>query len=111
MEIGLAYDDFGAGQARLTELAEVPPDFIKLDRSLIRDIDRGIARQDVIKALNKVCADLEVESIAEGIETEAEAAICRGLGSRYGQGFLFGRPECLEKLDCHSPFLLGNSAG
>jgi EAL domain-containing protein (putative c-di-GMP-specific phosphodiesterase class I) len=97
LEIGLAYDDFGAGQARLTELAEVPPDFIKLDRSLVRDIDRSVARQDMIRALNRLCEDLEVESIAEGIETAAEAAVCRGLGCRFGQGFLFGRPEPLTQ--------------
>ena len=42
--VGLAYDDFGAGQSRLTELAEVPPDFIKLDMSLIRGIDLAEAR-------------------------------------------------------------------
>jgi EAL domain-containing protein (putative c-di-GMP-specific phosphodiesterase class I) len=98
LEIGLAYDDFGAGQARLNELAEVPPDFIKLDRSLVRDIDRSVARQDMIQALNRLCEDLEVESIAEGIETEREAAVCRRLGCRFGQGFLFGRPQALPRV-------------
>ena len=98
LEIGLAYDDFGAGQARLNELAEVPPDFIKLDRSLVRDIDRSIARQDMIQALNRLCEDLEVESIAAGIETEREAAVCRRLGCRFGQGFLFGRPQALPRV-------------
>jgi EAL domain-containing protein (putative c-di-GMP-specific phosphodiesterase class I) len=41
LNIGLAFDDFGAGQARLVELADAPPDYIKLDISLIRDIDRA----------------------------------------------------------------------
>jgi EAL domain-containing protein (putative c-di-GMP-specific phosphodiesterase class I) len=111
LEIGLAYDDFGAGQARLTELAEVPPDFIKLDRSLIRDIDRGAARQDVIKALNRVCADLQVESIAEGVETAAEAAVCQKLGCHYGQGFLFGRPQPLAQLAFGARLFTGSGVG
>jgi EAL domain-containing protein (putative c-di-GMP-specific phosphodiesterase class I) len=111
LEIGLAYDDFGAGQARLTELAEVPPDYLKLDRSLVRDIDRSVARQDMIRALNRLCDDLEVESIAEGIETAAEAAVCRELGCRFGQGFLFGRPKPLAEVALSEGHLAGSAAG
>ena len=71
--IGLAYDDFGAGQARLAELTEAPPDFIKLDMKLIRGIERSRPRQDIVQTLARVCADLGVQLIAEGIETENEA--------------------------------------
>jgi EAL domain-containing protein (putative c-di-GMP-specific phosphodiesterase class I) len=91
--IGLAYDDFGAGQARLTELTEAPPDFVKLDMKLIRGIERSKPRQEIIQALARVCTDLGVGLIAEGIETEAEALICQQLGCNYGQGFFFGRPQ------------------
>jgi EAL domain-containing protein (putative c-di-GMP-specific phosphodiesterase class I) len=96
--IGLAYDDFGAGQARLTELAEVPPDFIKLDRCLIHGIETAAARQDLVRALNRVSSDLGAATIAEGIETQAEADVCLALHCRYGQGFLFGRPQPLVSL-------------
>jgi EAL domain-containing protein (putative c-di-GMP-specific phosphodiesterase class I) len=98
LDIALAYDDFGAGQARLAHLADVPPDYIKLDRSLIRALDRGAARQDVIQALNSVCGDLNVKSIAEGIQTIAEADACRRLGCHFGQGFLFGPPRPVAQL-------------
>lgn len=91
--IGLAYDDFGAGQARLTELTEVPPDYVKLDMKLIRDIDRSKPRQEIVQTLIRVCNDLGVRVIAEGIETAAEAQTCQQLGCPYGQGYFFGRPQ------------------
>ncbi len=89
----LAYDDFGAGQARLLELAEVPPDFLKFDISLIRDIDTASkAKLTVLERLVAMALDIDISPIAEGIESEAESAICRDLGFAYGQGFLFGAP-------------------
>jgi EAL domain-containing protein (putative c-di-GMP-specific phosphodiesterase class I) len=93
MGIKLAYDDFGAGQARLAELAEVPPDFIKLDMALIRGLNGAKARQELIQALSGLSKDLGVVLIAEGIETSEEAASCLRLGCCYGQGFLLGRPQ------------------
>jgi len=91
--VGLAYDDFGAGQSRIAELAEVPPDYIKLDMRLIRDIDRMNNRQDVVRAICTAAASLGVAVIAEGLERKEEADTCKALGCRYGQGFLLGHPE------------------
>jgi EAL domain-containing protein (putative c-di-GMP-specific phosphodiesterase class I) len=96
--MSLAYDDFGAGQSRLSELAEVPPEYIKLDRSLIHQIDESTARQELVQALTRVITDLGAQVIAEGIETAEEARVCRNLGCRLGQGFLFGRPQPLPLL-------------
>jgi EAL domain-containing protein (putative c-di-GMP-specific phosphodiesterase class I) len=92
LNIGLAYDDFGAGQSRLMELVEVPPDFLKLDMSLVRDIDRSPKRQDLVRALVSVMCDLGIEVIAEGVERGEEAEICRELGCSLGQGYFIGRP-------------------
>jgi EAL domain-containing protein (putative c-di-GMP-specific phosphodiesterase class I) len=91
--IGLAYDDFGIGQARLTELADVPPDFIKLDKSLIHDIHLAQSRQELVRALTRVSTDLGICLIAEGIEAPEEAEVCRSLGCHFGQGYWFGRPQ------------------
>lgn len=89
----LAYDDFGSGQARLLELAEVPPDFLKFDISLIRGIDiASPAKRTILERLVAMAAEIDILPIAEGIESEAEATICRDLGFVYGQGFLFGSP-------------------
>src|SRR5262249_39652895 len=89
--IGLAYDDFGAGQARLTELTEAPPDYVKLDMKLIRGIEHSKPRQEIVQTLARICSDLGVQLIAEGIETQAEALACRQLGCRDGGGYYFGR--------------------
>jgi EAL domain-containing protein (putative c-di-GMP-specific phosphodiesterase class I) len=90
--IGLAYDDFGAGQSRLMELVEVPPDVIKLDMALIRDIDQSKKREDLVRALVAVMRDMGIQVLAEGIERAEEAAVCRELGCALAQGYLFGRP-------------------
>ena len=92
LDVGLAYDDFGAGQSRLMELVEVPPDYLKLDMSLVRDIDRSGKRQELVRALVHVMTDLGIAVLAEGVEREAEGATCIELGCALGQGYLYGRP-------------------
>lgn len=87
-----AYDDFGAGQARLIELSDIPPHYLKLDMRLIRGIESVKPRQDVVRALLGVIGTLGVRVIAEGIESEPVARICHDLGCHYGQGYLFGYP-------------------
>lgn len=95
----LAYDDFGAGQARLLELAEVPPDFLKFDLALIRDIDTASrAKLTVLERLVGMALELDIAPIAEGVESQAEADICREIGFAYGQGFLFGVPTPVNSL-------------
>jgi EAL domain-containing protein (putative c-di-GMP-specific phosphodiesterase class I) len=94
MSLGMqfAYDDFGAGQARLIELADIPPDYLKFDRAVIEGIEAATPRQEMVSALLRVVRRLGVRVIAEGVETELVAAICQRLGCDLGQGFLFGRP-------------------
>lgn len=93
MQIGLAYDDFGAGQTRLSELVEVPPDFLKFDMCLIRDIHEATSmRQQVLSTLVRMARELGVVTLAEGIENEGEARVCRELGFELAQGFYYGHP-------------------
>jgi EAL domain-containing protein (putative c-di-GMP-specific phosphodiesterase class I) len=94
--VGLAFDDFGTGQIRLAEMTAAPPDLIKIDMHLIREIDQSLARQDIVRALVQVASRLGVQVIAEGIETNEEADVCRQLGCVFGQGFLFGHPAPAE---------------
>jgi EAL domain-containing protein (putative c-di-GMP-specific phosphodiesterase class I) len=70
---------------------------IKLDMELIRGIDASMPRRIIVQSLVRMCRDLGILLIAEGIETEAEYTALRLLGLRYFQGFLFARPgfECL----------------
>ncbi|MCO6457675.1 MAG: EAL domain-containing protein [Pirellulaceae bacterium] len=91
--VQLAYDDFGAGQARLIELVEVPPDVLKFDISLIKDVDKASRqRQRMLAGLVQLARDLGVAPLAEGIETLAEHQACIELGFTFGQGFYYGRP-------------------
>lgn len=92
--IELAYDDFGAGQARLKELFDVPPDILKFDVKFISGLPFASAQQrSTIHSLLKIVRDLGVVPLAEGVETTDEAAVCFELGFELAQGFLFGRPE------------------
>jgi EAL domain-containing protein (putative c-di-GMP-specific phosphodiesterase class I) len=90
--IELAYDDFGAGRARLMEVAEVPPDFLKLDMTLVRGIDDSPKRQELVAAIVRVMSEAGIRVIAEGIETQNEHRACRELGCELGQGFLIRHP-------------------
>jgi EAL domain-containing protein (putative c-di-GMP-specific phosphodiesterase class I) len=97
--IALAYDDFGAGQARLLELAEAPPHYLKFDQRNIRDLDTASAgRRRLLRSLVDLARDLLVKTVAEGIETEAEARACAEFGFTHAQGFHIGRPRPIEQI-------------
>jgi EAL domain-containing protein (putative c-di-GMP-specific phosphodiesterase class I) len=89
----VAYDDFGAGQARLMEMAESPPDFLKFDISLVRSLDTAArARRQMVKMFVKFASELGIITIAEGVETQGEVAAVREAGFDAAQGYYFGRP-------------------
>ncbi len=89
----VAYDDFGAGRARLLELVEVPPDYLKFDMSLIRHLEQASeGRRKMLTMLIDVAKGLHIPTIAEGIETQLEAEAAREIGFELAQGFLWGRP-------------------
>src|SRR5262249_52986617 len=90
--LGLAYDDFGVGQSRLAALAQVPPDYVKLDQTLVQGLPHSRPLRELVRALGQVCAEVGSRLIAKGVQTEEEAAHALELGCRLGQGFLFGRP-------------------
>lgn len=99
LNIYLAYDDFGAGQARFLELIEVPPHYLKFDASLIRQIHTRHKRLlQMVETLVKMACDLGIIPLAEGIECEEEREVCRTIGFRYAQGYLFGKPENVASL-------------
>ncbi len=95
-DVGIAYDDFGTGQARLVELAEVPPDYVKLDISLMRDIDSAPpAKQQMVRMLVNYAREMSIQVVAEGINSDAEAKFCDDLKIDLLQGFRYGDPEPL----------------
>lgn len=90
---GTAIDDFGAGYAGLGLLAEYTPDYLKLDMKLIRDIDKDCKKQIIVAGIVDVANKLEIRTIAEGVETRAEAEFLYSTGIALMQGYYFARPS------------------
>lgn len=89
--VKVALDDFGTGYSSLARLSRVPVDVIKLDRAFVTDIDTRVEARHMASAILGLSSAIGATMIAEGIETEAEAATLRDLGCVVGQGFLFAR--------------------
>jgi EAL domain-containing protein (putative c-di-GMP-specific phosphodiesterase class I) len=88
----IAIDDLGAGYAGLSSFAQLEPDFVKLDMSLVRDIDKSPVRQKLVQKMTALCKDMGTTIIAEGIETDGERDVVVSLGCRFLQGYRFARP-------------------
>ena len=93
LNIDLAYDDFGAGQARMLDLVEVPPDVLNFDISLVRDINNASPkRHKMVQTMVAMVRDFGIVPLAEGVETSSEAETCLDLGFETAQEFYFGHP-------------------
>lgn len=88
----IAIDDLGEGYAGLSWLAHIKPDIAKIDMSLVRDIDRSPFKREITASLINVCRRSGITTLAEGVETEAEAEVLRRLGCELLQGYLFAKP-------------------
>lgn len=97
MGFGTAIDDFGAGHAGLSLLAEVTTDYIKLDMALIRGIDAAMPRRMIVDGVVRMAEKMGISVIAEGVETLREYDTLSALGVHYMQGYLIARPgfRCL----------------
>jgi diguanylate cyclase len=95
--LSLSIDDFGTGYSSLSYLRDLPIQTIKVDRSFIRDLGSPRTAPHfalaLIEAIMSIARALDLDVVAEGIETEAQAITLRGLGCNQGQGYLFARPE------------------
>lgn len=87
----VALDDFGTGFASLTHLLTFPVDMIKIDKSFIDRLSPGSASSAIVKGLLDIAREMRISVVAEGVETEMQAAQLRSLGCPLGQGFLFSR--------------------
>jgi len=95
----IAYDDFGAGQARLLELGEAPPDLLKFDIRFIRGVDAAPpSKRRLLSSLVAIVRDLGAEPLAEGVETAEEAAACIDIGFTRAQGYFFGPPRYVDEV-------------
>jgi len=88
----IAIDDAGAGYSGLQAVVEIEPDFMKLDMSLVRNIETSQVKQRLVATLRDFCQSAGIELVAEGVETNAQLDKVVELGVPYAQGFLFARP-------------------
>jgi EAL domain-containing protein (putative c-di-GMP-specific phosphodiesterase class I) len=103
MGVQFAIDDFGAGYAGLNLLAEFPPDTLKLDMSLVRNIDSKGPRQAIVRGVIRTCEDLGIDIVAEGVESLGEYGWLRDEGITLYQGYLFARPGFKVLPEVHFP--------
>ncbi len=93
LKIRLAYDNFGVGQDWLLYLADVPPDIIKFGMNMIRGLpEASQEKRFMVSSLVQMVRTVGGISLAEGVETPAEAAACRDMGFELAQGYFFGHP-------------------
>jgi EAL domain-containing protein (putative c-di-GMP-specific phosphodiesterase class I) len=98
LQMKLAFDDFGVGQARLVELGEVRPDFLKFDMKLTTNIESAPPkRQELVALFANLVNNLGIQTLAEGVETEECHTTLSQMGFKLGQGYFYGRPALLSQ--------------
>ncbi len=88
----IAVDDLGAGYAGLTSFAQLEPEIVKLDMTLIRDVHREPTKQRLVRSMASLCREMNIEVVAEGVETAEERDVVVDLGCDLLQGYLFAKP-------------------
>lgn len=95
----IAIDDFGVGYSSFAYLTKLPVDILKLDRSLVHDIDTNIDSFKLVKNLVKTCHEMSIKVVAEGVETSSVYAYIKNTGVDYVQGFYFSAPQDLPGIE------------
>ena len=97
-----ALDDFGSGMASYSHLRDLPVHYVKIDRHFVRDISVSALDRAIVSSITQISHMLGIQTVAEGVETEASEAELKSLGVDFAQGYLYGRPQRLQDL-CASP--------
>jgi EAL domain-containing protein (putative c-di-GMP-specific phosphodiesterase class I) len=116
MTIRLQIDDFGTGYSSLSRLQRLPFNYLKIDRSFIRELISRKSSQDIVRAIMQLAHALKLMVVAEGVETEEQLCSLRELGCDYVQGFLISKPidaeaaESMYRESCEAgPFALASA--
>lgn len=89
----LAVDDIGSGFSNLRDVLTLKPDIVKVDRAIVRGVDRDKVKLAIVEGLGRMAARLDIPLLAEGIEKREELSVLEQLGVPLGQGYLFGEPS------------------
>ncbi|WP_417071287.1 putative bifunctional diguanylate cyclase/phosphodiesterase [Niveibacterium terrae] len=90
--ISFALDDFGTGYSALSYLHRFPLDTLKIDRGFIFSLEQSPSRQALVRSIVAMAGALSMKTVAEGVETEAQAGLLREAGCSYMQGYLYAKP-------------------
>ena len=97
--VKIAIDDFGTGYSSLSQLKNFPIDRLKIDRSFITDIESDANDRIIIEMISGLAAKMNIEVIAEGIETEGQKQFLLSVGCSQMQGYLFSPPIAVQEFD------------
>ncbi len=97
--INFSMDDFGTGYSSLQYLKSLPLDQLKIDQSFVRDLSTNINNQAIVRTIIAMAKNLDMNIIAEGVETEEQRQLLINNGCTIFQGYLFGRPMPIEQFD------------
>jgi len=89
----IAIDDAGAGYSSLQSIVELSPDYIKVDRSLVRMADKDEMKKHMLRTFVRFAKKMNIRTVAEGVERPEELRLLRAMGFDYAQGYLIGRPS------------------
>lgn len=95
----VSIDDFGTGYSNLNYLLKIPADIVKLDKSLVDDVQSEISQQIIVRNVIRILKELGYTVIAEGIEDKNTAAILSDFGCDQAQGYFFAKPMTTDKLE------------
>ncbi len=95
----LAMDDFGTKYSNIAILSSMKFDVIKLDRSMVYNIDTDKTARKILKHLVEMCIDLDVECIAEGVENVTQAGYLSEMGCKHIQGYLYSKPLDVDSFE------------
>jgi EAL domain-containing protein (putative c-di-GMP-specific phosphodiesterase class I) len=99
--VRVALDDFGTGYSSLSRLRELPIDLLKIDKGFIDGVAENTESTGLVHAILRMAETLALETIAEGVEEQAQADELRRLGAEYVQGYLFSRPLSPEQAEAY----------
>ena len=94
----IAMDDTGSGYSSLSSISEIMPDIIKIDRSVISNIDKNSVKESMLQGLMLIAKEAGSLVVAEGIENEEEASVLKRNNVDLAQGFFYARPSALAKI-------------
>jgi len=97
--ITIAIDDFGTGYSSLSYLQKLPINTLKIDRSFLKDLDNEHESSSIVAALISMAQGLNINTIAEGVETEGQKKYLKSLGCDDMQGYLFSQPVIAAEME------------